>query len=212
MSTSSNDRRRGSQSVDIENALVDPERIDGRHGPRARNRALCCECGTARDVSVNYHREIPAGVKIDPLAKSVRWLRCSTCSQSTLHALLQDSLADVNAKRGGCWMERDNREQDEAKRHVGQFVQLLRERYGAEVDWVCGEDASFPVSIALDVNGPLRVHKIRIADDYPSTRVVKALERAVHHIVRKTKFERAMDYGLCGCTKAADCKWCEERR
>ena len=59
----------------------------------ARVTALCCECGTVRDVAERY------------MGLPERRLRCATCRHTTLHARV---LADAERD----WRERDNLESE----------------------------------------------------------------------------------------------------
>lgn len=59
------------------------------------NRALCCNCGTLRTVSVNYRRLDDPNRSFDDNEHPLGWrctltLRCSSCRRRTRHATLRD--------------------------------------------------------------------------------------------------------------------------
>lgn len=92
---------------------------------RRRNRALCCRCGHLRTVADNYRGRRPPGTPGSPeLGPWCTWLRCAHCGESTVHALVVDTLAE-RWSREGCDRERRDRRTDRHRRRLERRLRAL---------------------------------------------------------------------------------------
>lgn len=94
-------------------------------GGEQRNRALCCRCGQLRTVAPNYRGRVPPEVaqshEIGPWST---WLQCAHCGESTVHALVVDTLAD-RWRREGCDREKRDRRIDRHRRRLERRLRAL---------------------------------------------------------------------------------------
>ena len=92
---------------------------------RERNRALCCRCGQLRTVASNYRGRVPPEVAArHELGPWCTWLHCAHCGESTVHALIVDTLAD-RWSREGCDRERRDRRTDRHRRRLERRLRAL---------------------------------------------------------------------------------------
>lgn len=92
---------------------------------RSRNRALCCRCGEVRTVAASYRgRRSPGTPGSQELGPWCTWLHCGHCGDSTVHALIVDTLAD-RWSREGCDREKRDRRADRHRRRLDRRLRAL---------------------------------------------------------------------------------------